>query len=100
MFCWLGFLTQLFLRIFLKPQPALFVIFHDKLLSLIQELKLSHQISLTSDIQKTRSIFEERNTEVNAKIDNEKNFCYVGFSDIKTIVKGQDKKINELASRE
>jgi hypothetical protein len=68
--------------------------------SLIQELKLSLQASLTSDIQKTRSIFEERNTEVNAKIDNEKNFCYVGFSDIKTIVKGQDKKINELASRE
>jgi hypothetical protein len=37
---------------------------------------------------------------LNAKFENEKNFCLVSFGDIKTIVKGQDKKINELASRE
>ena len=43
--------------------------------SLIQELKISLQASLTSDIQKTRSFIEERNSEMNAKFENEKNFC-------------------------
>lgn len=42
----------------------------------------------------------EEIAKINLKLEKDKDCSVQTFTDIKTLVRGQDKKINELASRE
>lgn len=68
--------------------------------ALVNELKGQLNGLIEKDQQSIKSNLEEEIAKINSRIEKDKDCSIQTFTDIKTLVRGQDKKINELASRE
>jgi hypothetical protein len=71
-----------------------------RVFAMINELKTEVKCSVSHGINDNRSLIDDELAKINSKIAKEFEKTSTSFSDIKTVVQKQDKKINELATRE
>jgi len=71
-----------------------------RMYAMINELKAEVKGSITHGIVSNRNLIEEEIAKINSKLGKDVDKTNTSFADIKSIVQKQDKKINELATRD
>ena len=71
-----------------------------RMFALINELKAEVKGSISFGVDNNRQLLDEELAKINTRITNDYAKTTTNFSDIKIVVQKQDKKINELATRE